>query len=659
MESRRSWRVFAIGLTFALSLTILPEGKIVSAVATIASVAVVGAVVAGVRQFRPRAPVGWYLLAAACPTSALSEFVQIFDASPTVVSVTDGIATGGSLLVGCIGIALLARQRGRAEWNPTTLLDYFVIVVAGSVFTFDAFLNESHFGFQQSASLAGCIAAIGVMTLVVRMLSNKRSTFVSRSLAFVVIFGVLSGALSTLGITAHSLPAVTQILTEYCVAMAALHPAMTRLSEPVERSIQRFTVVRAVILAAALLVTTADAAVVMYRMSNVIHVAWLAGSIAIALAVGMRVRMLLAERDEARHQQEAQNAVLRVLTRAGEQLSSAMSTDDAIATATSLAKEVVGGDVELVSDVSNIDADEPRIALPITTDARAYGGLVTGRIDGDSTHEITKEFLGQLMNMLTMSLLRIEAEDDRRRSHKLQAVGSLAGGLAHELNSPLQYLRDNISYLHDAFDAAIAHVPQHVIDADDDLSFMQNDVSRAADQTLEGLQRAADIVRAMRTVGETKSNDVELVDVNRLVGSVVTLAQGRLSKVGHVQHVLRATQLVTCNASELSEVLVIILTNAVDELVRVHGEGSAVAEIRIETHDTDGQVRIDVIDNGDGIPADMRERIWDQFFTTKAVGSGAGLGLSIARSLVEQMRGTITFSSGDSGTTFSISLPST
>lgn len=647
-----------MGLAFAVILLMVPPGRIASAIATAASVAVVVGIVAGVRRHRPNSPAGWYLLAAACPISALSEGVQIFGVAPGVVSATDGIATAASLLLGGIGIAVLARRRGRAEWNPRTLLDYSVIVVAGSVFTFDVFISSvAQVGFQQAASLIGCIAAIGVFTLVARMLSNKQGTFASRSLACVVVFAVTSGALSAFGTTTHSLPAVFQVLTEYFIAMAALHPTMMRLSESVESRIQRFTLLRAAIAASALLVTTADAAVQMYRMSNTVNTIWLISSFAIALAVSMRVRMLLVERDEARCHEEEKNAVLRVLTRAGEKLSSAMSTEDAISTAVALANEVVLGGVEFLSHAPGAADDADHLRVGVVTDSQAYGVIVARIADARSSRANSKEFLGQLVNMLTMSLLRIEVEDDLRRSQKLEAVGRLTEGLAHELNTPLQYLQSNVEYIHKAFDCAIGHVSQDVIDSDDELSFMQNDMQAAVEQTLDGLQRAADIVSAMRTVGEVKATDVEVVDVNRLVVSVLTLARSRLSGVGEVLQTLSATHAASCNTSELSEVFMIVLTNAIDEVLRVHGEANAESVIRITTYDVDGAVGIDIGDNGDGISSAASERIWDQFFTTKDVGRGAGLGLSVARSLVRQMQGKITFSTDASGTTFTILLP--
>lgn len=659
------------GLAIALILVMVPEGRIASAVATAASVVVVAAVVAGTRRYRPRGRLGWYLLAAACPVSALAECTQIFNAPAVVVSVADGIATAGSLLLGGAGIAVLARQRGRSEWNLVTMLDYAVIVVAGAVFAFDVVLwHETGIAFQQSAALVGCIAAVGIFTLVVRMLSNKRTTFVSRSLAFVAIFGVLSGAFSAFEISAHSFPAAFQILAEYCIAMAALHPAMTSFSEPVERKIKSFTVFRTTLLAAALLVTTIDAAVVMYRMSGSVNVVWLAGSIAIAAAIGMRVRMLLGERDEARKLEAAQNAMLRVLTRAGEQLSSAMSAESALNIAESVAGEVVPGGVELLDSHDCSHEGSECVSVVIATEAHSYGVLVARLVDDAPAHNSFREFLYQLANMLVLSLGRIEAEDARRRSHKLEAVGRLAGGLAHELNSPLQFLQDNVDYLRDAFNRAMLYVPEEAVAADDELSFMKDDVEQAAGQTLDGLRRAAGIVRAMRTVGEAKTKDAELVDLNQLVKSVITLAQPQLSVVANVQQLLGATRFAVCNSAELSEVLMILLSNSSEELARVYGGKNPASMLRVETGDAGDGVTISVVDNGGGIPEAVAERIWDQFFTTKEVGSGAGLGLSVARSLIEQMGGTITFASplasdsseevasaGHPGTVFTIFLP--
>jgi signal transduction histidine kinase len=649
----------------------------------LATAVIVIAIVVGTRRHRPNGARGWHLLAMACIIATLPGVAHLLDVSDDIFLIVDGVGTGGSLLTGGAGIAILSRARGRAAWNATALLDYLIIVVTGSVFALDVFLEHNRaFDFRQLVSLIGCIAAIGVITLVIRMFSGRNSTFVTRCLGVAVLSAVFSGAFSALEISGGgNLSAASQILAELLVAAAALHPTMTKVTEPAPQKIPTFTLARALLLSAALLVCTADAAIQMYRSSGDINVIWLAASIGIALAIGLRVRMLLSERDEARRHEAQQNLQLRCLTRAGEQLLLTTSTQEALRIAVDIASEVLGGKVELQEDVSStrsetdavlqsiasepdgvsatrIDGELVLVAL-VATETQSFGTLTCRRFDNPQEDiEQSRRFVAQLLNMVMMSIRRTEAEGELRRSQKLEAVSRLAGGLAHELNTPLQFIGSNIAFLEESFNELFSRLNANPIAQADELQLMKADVSDAARDSIAGLQRAAGIVQAMKTVSKASASEVTRVDINELAEQAMTLAQDRLSRVGTTRTSFDATRRALCNSLEMSEALISVLANAVDELVEMYGDESPDGLIRIETYDGDDDtVCVAISDNGRGIPAEIRDQVWEQFFTTKAVGSGTGLGLPIARSLIMQAHGTIDFTSDAGGTTFTVKLP--
>lgn len=661
-------------MVFALLL--LPASRASASLAAVASVVTVLVICTGVRSNRPRAAAGWYFLAGACFVSAVGEIASALGAAADVLVVADSIATGGSLLVGCVGIAAISKARGSAGWNLGVFLDYLIIVVAGSMFGLDIVTGTNQVGADQILSLVGCIAAVGILTFVARMLSGRSSTFVTRCLSLAVISAVVSGALSIVYVRAGA-PGATQILAELFVAAAALHPAMKKLTEPADKRIRRFSMTRTFLLAAALLVSSVDAAVQIYRLSGEVDIIWLLGSLGLALAIGLRVRTLLAERDSARRDAENQNMQLHALAKAAEHLLLASSPAAAVGTCVDAASKVLKTDVQLVATETAEGGpkaqlhrtardsregmafvqcdDELWVAARLATSTHVYGVMIARDVWAEHDMQASREFLSQLINMTAMSIARMEAEDELRRSQKLEAVGRLAGGLAHELNTPLQYLKSNIQFLEEAFNRAFDRVVD--ADADADLLLMRDEVPDAVSQSLVGLSNASNMVRAMKTIGDWSGAEIAEVDVNRLVELTTALAQERLDGVGCVTTDLRASRTVVCNSVEATEALLAVIQNAVEELIDAFGIGNREALLTLQTFDDGADVCIAVMDNGRGIPLEIQERIWEQFFTTKDVGRGVGLGLSVARAQVERAHGTIDVSTDKTGTTFILRFP--
>jgi PAS domain S-box-containing protein len=278
---------------------------------------------------------------------------------------------------------------------------------------------------------------------------------------------------------------------------------------------------------------------------------------------------------------------------------------------------------------------------------------------------------------------RLEADRERiemelRVAQKLEAVGQLAAGIAHEINTPIQFVGDTVHFLKDCFEdlqdllreyrdvcMAASDGPEgeairaRLARAEEvaDLAYVQERLPAAFERTLEGVDRVASIVRAMKEFAHPQSEQAP-ADLNRALLSTLTVARSEYKYVADVETELAPLPPVVCNVSDLNQVFLNLIVNAAHAIADAQAEGDEKGRIRIRTaHDGESAV-ISISDSGCGIPAEIRSRIFDPFFTTKSVGRGSGQGLAIARAIVERHRGTLEFDTEPgSGTTFTIRLP--
>ncbi len=267
-------------------------------------------------------------------------------------------------------------------------------------------------------------------------------------------------------------------------------------------------------------------------------------------------------------------------------------------------------------------------------------------------------------------------------AQKLESIGQLAAGIAHEINTPIQYVGDNTAFLKDGFadmaravagyqslvkalqaaspDAAsIAEAEKQI--AGSDLAYLCEEVPRAIEQTQEGLSQVARIVRAMKEFSHPGSEEKTAVDLNRAIENTITVARNEWKYVADVVSDLDASlPQVPCLPGELNQVFLNLIVNAAhaihDNLSR-QPSGKGVITIRTRGLPTGVEIRIQ--DTGAGIPEAIQSRVFDPFFTTKPVGKGTGQGLAIARNVVVKKHGgTIKFESeAGKGTTFIMNLP--
>lgn len=276
---------------------------------------------------------------------------------------------------------------------------------------------------------------------------------------------------------------------------------------------------------------------------------------------------------------------------------------------------------------------------------------------------------------------RKEKQAQESQARKLQAVGQMAAGIAHEINTPIQFIGDNTQFLHDAFDdlkmllQQYNHLRERVqtgqpIDSllrrieetqeTVDLEFLLEEVPTAIDQTMDGVRRVAKIVQAMKDFSRPDVDGRQMADLNRALESTLTITHNELKYVADVETDLDPDlPLVVCQVDEINQVFLNLLINARDAIADVVDKGAGQkGKITVTSHREGSEVIIAISDTGTGIPAEIQDRIFDPFFTTKEVGKGTGQGLSIAYSVVKKHGGSLTFETrSGQGTTFFIRLP--
>jgi two-component system NtrC family sensor kinase len=255
-----------------------------------------------------------------------------------------------------------------------------------------------------------------------------------------------------------------------------------------------------------------------------------------------------------------------------------------------------------------------------------------------------------------------------RLAQKLEALGRLAAGVAHEINTPIQFISDNVSFMRDAtkdlsqvITAYQGGVAQGATAAEEvELDYLLSELPKSMDRAQEGVRRVADIVRAMKEYSHPGSEARSPADVNRALERTIEIARSEYKHVATVE--LRAGTLphVFCNIGELNQVFLNLLVNAAHAIEK-QGHDAATGRIRISSQQVGAEVILSFEDNGCGIPPEHLDKIFDPFFTTKEVGQGTGQGLAIARSIVvDRHGGSIDVESEPGkGTRISLRLPLT
>jgi len=275
---------------------------------------------------------------------------------------------------------------------------------------------------------------------------------------------------------------------------------------------------------------------------------------------------------------------------------------------------------------------------------------------------------------------RHQMEIQLRQAQKLESIGQLAAGIAHEINTPTQFIGDNLRFMQDAFYDLLRLLGQFnlLLEAVREQSFAKSltqeiektiegicladlvkEIPQAATHALSGVHRVAKIVQAMKDFSHPGTESKMPVDLNRAIESTLTVCRNEWKYVAELETDFDPSlPLVSCLPGEFNQVILNIVVNAAHAIAE-KTKGKTKGAIRISTRNQGNKVEIRLSDTGTGIPEAARGRIFEPFFTTKEVGKGTGQGLAIARSvIVDKHHGEIAFETEvGQGTTFILRLP--
>jgi len=313
-----------------------------------------------------------------------------------------------------------------------------------------------------------------------------------------------------------------------------------------------------------------------------------------------------------------------------------------------------------------------RDAAGVVTHFVSVGSDITKKLEDEQAgRDLQQRLVAEMKERERMSV-------ELRIAQKLEAVGQLAAGIAHEINTPVQYVGDSVLFLQTAladiesvlelYRTALASLPgstaldaarERLAGAEQtaDLEFLRAEVPRAFQRTLDGVARVANIVRAMKEFAHPDTNEQSAADINHALETTLTVACNEYKYVARIETCFGELPEVLCNIGELNQVFLNLIVNGAHAIEHA-GRDVSTGRIVISTEADDVAVRIRVADNGSGIPEKIRDRIFDPFFTTKEVGKGTGQGLAIARSIIEKHGGRIDVQSEEGvGTTFTLEIP--
>ena len=274
---------------------------------------------------------------------------------------------------------------------------------------------------------------------------------------------------------------------------------------------------------------------------------------------------------------------------------------------------------------------------------------------------------------------RLAMERELSQAQKMESLGTLSGGIAHELNTPIQYVGDNVRFLEGAFEdlgsvletyaplseaagktAELAELAKSVATAveDADLAYLLEEIPVSIKQTLEGIERVSRIVQAIKAFSHPDGGEKAPLDINRAIETTATVTRNQWKYVAELTFDFDdELPEVPCLAGEFNQVILNLIVNAADAIEDKGGEQPGT--ITVSTGRAGDWAEIRVSDSGIGMPPEVRKKIFDPFFTTKEPGRGSGQGLSICHTIIHKKHdGRLEVESVEGeGTTFIVRLP--
>ncbi|MFT7549494.1 MAG: signal transduction histidine kinase [Candidatus Azotimanducaceae bacterium] len=239
-------------------------------------------------------------------------------------------------------------------------------------------------------------------------------------------------------------------------------------------------------------------------------------------------------------------------------------------------------------------------------------------------------------------------EAELRQAQKLESVGQLAAGIAHEINTPAQYVSDNISFVSDVWEEVLGLTRSLIKDREEqgidteqlDFPFIEQEVPLALNQCSEGLTHISRIVQAMKNFSHPGESDKAPSNINQLIDNVIVIATSEWKYVAEIQRDYEPElEIISCESSSSNQVFLNLIVNAAHAIDEKFGETQVQGLIRITTKNSDDGTEILIQDNGIGMSADVKQKIYNPFFTTKEVGKGSGQGLAISYATIVENHG--------------------
>ncbi len=251
------------------------------------------------------------------------------------------------------------------------------------------------------------------------------------------------------------------------------------------------------------------------------------------------------------------------------------------------------------------------------------------------------------------------AEVELRRAQKLEAVGRLAAGIAHEINTPLQFIQDSIAFVAEAIEEllSIAAASQGAAGGVD-LEYLKRNLPGALGRTREGLDRVSTVVNALTEFAQADAVDKSPADLNHALMLATEIARGVTQRCATITLSLGEVPAFPCFASQLNQLFLNLIVNAAEAIEETLGPVRTCGAISITSWRDEASAFVAITDDGAGIPEAIRDSVFLPFFTTKQVGSGTGGGLAVCHAIAAKHGGSLTFDSTmGRGTTFTLRLP--
>lgn len=324
-----------------------------------------------------------------------------------------------------------------------------------------------------------------------------------------------------------------------------------------------------------------------------------------------------------------------------------------------------------------MDAVEQR-----TTNELSSTELLSQNVNLERVVQQKTEILQQQGDNLKRALRDLQLTQARLlQAQKLESVGQLAAGIAHEINTPAQFISSNISFLEDTF-ADVKHLIDTLLETLQRMkeksvnmdtarktetlleeigwNYLEKEIPLAIQQSKEGINRITTIVQAMKEFSHPGNKEKAFQDLNKILETTITVARNEWK---YCSDIVKDFDLnlpkVFCLGDEIGQVFLNLLINATHAIADRNRDSSEKGKITISTRQRPEYVEVSIEDTGNGIPDNIREKVFDPFFTTKNIGKGTGQGLAISHDVVKNKHnGTLTFTSEiGKGTIFTLQLP--